>query len=303
MDFIEKNAKVIIGGLVALLVFCSIWGSINNRAAKTLQYELNAVTAEEQAGKVEPAKEAHEAEVVVVEDPRVQELEAQIAELQAKEKMVGEKVEQVKQARHDLEEVRKANKRLEGQVVQQQNRVTQLKKALSTKKKQAAAAAKEVKALQDQVAKLTREGVGAEERITALVAAEAQAQETVAALQAEVQAAQETIAAAREQEALAVQQKEAMAAQAALDLEMAEAQVIGLEKIVEEQDVLLEETSSKLDKAEVNMDILLGKISTMQDALQELEQENVELIQQLTNKKTQLDNLQGQVEQQPDPQQ
>lgn len=306
----EKNTKLIIGGLVALLVICSIWGSVNSRKAQTLQLELDTVTSAMDTAAVEPATEASEVEVAPAEDPRVKELEAQLAELQTQKSAEGEKGEELKNARQELVQVRKANKRLEGQVVQQQAMIKQLKKALNQGKKLQVTATEEVEGLKSQIAKLTQEKAGVEEKIQALVASEAQAkeaaakaQEKVAALEAELKAVQEAAAAAKEQEALAATEEKELAARLITEVEMANAQIVGLEKIVEEKDALLEETSSELDRIKINMDVLLGKIADMQDNLQELEQEKFELIQDLTAKNEQLAALQAQVEEVPVPQQ
>lgn len=306
----EKNTKLIIGGLVALLVICSIWGSINSRKAQTLQHELDTVTAGMDAPEVEPATEAHEPEVAPAEDPRIKELEAQLAQLKTQKSTDGEKGEQLKKAHQELVQVRKANKRLEGQVVQQQAMIKQLKKALNQGKQLHVAATKEVEGLKNQIAKLSQEGAGVEEKIQALAASEAQAkeaaakaQEAAAALEAELKTLKEAAAAAKEQEALAATEEKEMAAKLITEVEMAGAQIVGLEKIVEEKDALLAETSSELDRVKINMDVLLGKIADMRDSLQELEQERFELIQDLTAKNEQLAALQAQVEQVPVPQQ
>ena len=302
----EKNRNLIIGGLIVLLVICSIWGSVNNREAKSLQLDLTAVTAELDALKAEKPAVPAEPTIVTVEDPRVKELEAQIAALQGKEQVDGKQVKQLKRARKELVQIRKANKRLEAQIAQQNAVIKSLKDAVGVKKKQDAEAVKEANALRQELQKLKDGSVAAGQKIDELVAnndktiqEKEKLQSDIVQLQAEISAAQEIIAATKEKETVAAEEEKEQVAKLTVDIEMAYAQIVGLEKIVEEKNAALEETSRELDRVKINMDVLLGKIADQQDVLQELEQENTELVQDLTDKNEQLADLQDQLQQTP----
>jgi chromosome segregation ATPase len=83
------------------------------------------------------------------------------------------------------------------------------------------------------------------------------------------------------------------------DLEAAKAQIVGLVKIVEEKNANIEEISRELDRVKINMDVLLSKISEQQDALQEVEEENSELVKELTAKNEECADLQDQLQKAP----
>lgn len=302
----EKNRNLIIGGLIVLLVICSIWGSVSNRSAKSLQLDLTAATAELDALKAEKQAVPAEPTIVTVEDPRVQELEAQIAALHGKKQVDGDKVIKLKKARKELVQTRKANKRLEAQIAQQKAVIKNLQGAVGANKKQDAAIVEKANTLRQGLAKLQEENAAAGQKIKELVAGNQKTvqekeklQADIVKLQAEISSAQEVIAAAKGQETVAVEEEKEQVAKLTVDLEMSLAQIVGLEQIVEEKNAAFEETSRELDRVKINMDVLLGKISDQQDVLQELEQENTELIQDLTDKNKQLADLQDQLEQTP----
>lgn len=302
----EKNRNLIIGGLIVLLVICSIWGSVSNRSAKSLQLDLTAATTELDALKAEKQAVPAEPTIVTVEDPRVKELEAQIAALHGKKQAGGNQVMQLKKARKELVQIRKANKRFEAQIAQQNAVIKNLQNTVGANKKQDAVAVEEANVLRKGFAKLQDESVTAGQKIKELVAGNEKTvqekeklQADIVKLQTEIIAAQEVLAATKEQETVAAEEEKEQVAKLTVEMEMSLAQIVGLEKIVEEKNVALEETSRELDRVKINMDVLLGKISEQQDVLQELEQENTELILNLTEKNEQLADLQDQLEQTP----
>jgi len=79
-------------------------------------------------------------------------------------------------------------------------------------------------------------------------------------------------------------------------LETAQAQIIGLEKIIEEKNAVIEEISRTLDRVKINMDVLLNKIADQQDGLQEVQEENRELIKELAAKNKEVADLQEQLQ-------
>ena len=302
----EKNRNLIIGGLIVLLVICSIWGSVSNRSAKSLQLDLTAATTELDALKAEKQAVPAEPTIVTVEDPRVKELEAQIAALHGKKQADGNQVMKLKKARKELVQIRKANKRFEAQIAQQNAVIKNLQNAVGANKKQDAAAVEEANVLREGLAKLQDKSVAAGQKIKELVAGNEKTvqekeklQADIVKLQAEMSAAQEVIVATQEQETVAAEEEKERVAKLTVEMEMSLAQIVGLEKIVEEKTAVLEETSRELDRVKINMDVLLGKISDQQDVLQELEQENTDLVQDLTDKNEQLADLQDQLQQTP----
>ncbi|HHB77526.1 MAG TPA: hypothetical protein ENK84_13470 [Desulfobulbus sp.] len=83
------------------------------------------------------------------------------------------------------------------------------------------------------------------------------------------------------------------------ELEAAKAQIIGLEKIVEEKNANIEEISRELDRVKINMDVLLSKIADQQDTLQEVQEENSELVKELAAKNEECADLQDQLQKAP----
>lgn len=83
------------------------------------------------------------------------------------------------------------------------------------------------------------------------------------------------------------------------DLAAAKAQIVGLEKIIEEKNANVEEISRELDRVKINMDVLLSKISDQQDTLQEVQEENSELVKELAAKNEECADLQEQLQKAP----
>ena len=101
------------------------------------------------------------------------------------------------------------------------------------------------------------------------------------------------------QEKLAIAEAAADQSKILREYESVRAQVIGLEKIIEEKNATIEETSKELDHWKVNMDVLLSRITEQQDALQELQNENRELAKELAAKNQELADLNEQLIQTP----
>lgn len=80
------------------------------------------------------------------------------------------------------------------------------------------------------------------------------------------------------------------------ELAAVKAQLIGLQKIVEEKDTVNDEISRTLDRANTNMDVLLNKIADQQTAIQELEEANRGLVKDLTAKNEEVDRLRNSVQ-------
>ncbi|MEA2116308.1 MAG: hypothetical protein U9P36_13130, partial [Thermodesulfobacteriota bacterium] len=101
------------------------------------------------------------------------------------------------------------------------------------------------------------------------------------------------------QEKLAIAEAATDESKVLRDYETVRAQVIGLEKIVEEKNATIEETSKELDHWKVNMDVLISRITDQQDGLQELQNENRELVKELAAKNQELADLNEQLIQTP----
>ena len=99
-----------------------------------------------------------------------------------------------------------------------------------------------------------------------------------------------------EQAVKSVEQDQAARIGSDREIETAKAQIIGLEKIVEEKNIVIEELSQNLDKVKINMDILLNKIADQQDAVQEVQETNRELVKELSAKNAEVANLQEQIQ-------
>ncbi len=80
------------------------------------------------------------------------------------------------------------------------------------------------------------------------------------------------------------------------EIRMLQAQIIGLERIVEERDNVIEELSNALDKIVINRDVLLSRIGDQNDTLRELREDSRAMAKGLTEKNKQLADIQEQLE-------
>ncbi len=322
------NKNLVIGVLAAMLVLGSLWGQVGNKTNKAARQELKAVTAELAQVKQDKAK-GHDlllAKIVNMEkvlknrdqqlakarhelvglrksgkalESRLSERDAAVAALtQEKNQLTG----QLATLKKSLVEATGSGQQ-QAAAVQQQ--MAQMKKMMQQKDKQLAAAMKalsESRAVKQELhSSAAREAQGIEELQAKLEKAETKIQE----LQEKTVAAEDAAEAAQEKTAAAEDAAEAAMNQSKLarEYESARAQIIGLEKIVEEKNATIEETSKELDHWKVNMDVLLSRISEQQDGLQELREENRELVKELAVKNKELADVNEQLLQTPVPQQ
>ncbi len=301
MDILKKKGNMIFWGLVALVVFCSIWGSVNSRSAKTLKLELDTLKATIETQKQEQQKaEVVAAEPTVgVEEARIEELEALVAALQEKEENMKPIVGQLKKARTELVAFRKKTKQYQAMLSQQTGELEEYKKTVNTKGKETKAQADELKELKKAIALVNQEMKDQAAKIEELNLATAQQTEENKAMKQGLEEAQQAAAVALKQEAETVAEATSMVEAMQAENETFRAQVIGLEKMVEEKSLAFDETSRKLDRMKINMDVLLSEIASQKGLLQELAEENEELVKDLTVKNKQLVDLQAQQEQAP----
>ena len=70
-------------------------------------------------------------------------------------------------------------------------------------------------------------------------------------------------------------------------LDVADAQLLGLEKIIDDNKAALREADQEKERLRINMDVLLAKISDQQRELRAIQEENRELVKQLASRKEQ----------------
>jgi len=271
------NKNLVIGILAAMLVLGSLWGQVGNKSRKALKLEKKAVVAQLSQIQAEAAT-GHEA------------LLAKTANLQ---KTLQVKDQQFAKARHELVRLRKSNKAFEAQIskrdtaltalIQEKSKlVEQIKKMKKSLAKGTGSGQQQIDALKQQLAAATSVQQGApatEELQTKLAKAEAAFMDL--------------------QEKLSIAEAATDESKVLRDYESVRAQVIGLEKIIEEKNETIEETSKELDHWKVNMDVLISRITDQQDGLQELQNENRELVKELAAKNQELADLNEQLIQTP----
>jgi chromosome segregation ATPase len=272
------NKNLVIGVLAAMLVLGSLWGQVGNKSRKALKLEKKAVVAQLSQVQAEAAK-GHDA------------LLAKTAKLQ---KTLQVKDKQLAKARHELVGLRKHNKAFEAQIskrdtaltalIQEKNKlVEQIKKMKKSLAKGASSGQQEIDALKQKLAAAT--------------SVEQVAQDSEELLQAKLAKAE--AAYMDLQEKLAIAETAMNESKVLREYESVRAQVIGLEKIIEEKNATIEETSKELDHWKVNMDVLISRITEQQDGLQELQNENRELVKELAAKNQELADLNEQLIQTP----
>ena len=313
MTMDKKNITIAV--LAGLVLIGSLWGSVGNRNAKVLRQEVAELKAQ-LASVQDVSSQSHDA--VLTKTAEVQKI------LQVKEA-------QLDKALAELVALRKANKSLEAKLSSPENvrlvelqekmqgllaKMGELEKTLKAKDELIAKirqeAADRIAELEAQVASLQAElekakaqaGENAGEAVAAPADSEAAA--TIKELQAQLAGKEQQIEALRQ--ALKQQEQEGVAQAQALigeqsqegeagpvdenELNKAKAQIYGLEKIVEEKNEAVEELSRELDRVKINMDVLLSKIADQQDALQEVQEENGELVKELASKSEECDQEQ-----------
>ncbi len=271
------NKNLVIGVLAAMLVLGSLWGQVGNKSRKALKLEKKAVVAQLSQVQAEAAT-GHDA------------LLAKTVKLQ---KTLQVKDQQLAKARHELVGLRKHNKAFEAQIskrdtaltalIQEKNKLAeQIKKMKKSLTKGTSSGQQQIDALQQQLAAATsvEQGIqGTEELQAKLAKAEAAFMDL--------------------QEKLAIAEAATDESKVLREYESVRAQVIGLEKIIEEKNATIEETSKELDHWKVNMDVLISRITDQQDGLQELQNENRELVKELVAKNQELADLNEQLIQTP----
>jgi chromosome segregation ATPase len=307
----KKNITIAV--LAGLVLIGSLWGSVGNRNAKVLRQELAELKAQ----------------LASVEDVSSQSHDAVLTKTAEVQKILQVKEEQLNKALAELVELRKANKSLEAKLSTPENgrmaelqekmqgllaKMAEFENTLKAKDELIARikadAANRIAELEAKIASLqaeleqARAGKSGEAAAATSVNDEAAAtikdlQEQLAGKQQQIETLrkalknQEQVGSEQTQEptVVVVQPDESEDASPVDEKELnkAQAQIFGLEKIVEEKNAAVEELSRELDRVKINMDVLLSKIADQQDALQEVQEENSELVKKLAGKSEECD--------------
>lgn len=266
------NKNVVIFILVVLIFIGGIWGSLADRKKNDLRKKLSETY--EQMEKLSQQNTMQREQVL-----------GKTAGLQG---TLADKEKQLGKARKELVSLRKKLKALESQLSSCDAiilKVSQEKKELESK----------MLAAQDKIIDKTAEKI--EQKISVAVPLqedEAQDEQVVKpdeedntdqydvqSLLQQLQAAELTIDRLRQR------------------LDAGNAQMMGLEKLLEEKSSAMEETSQDMDRLKINMDVLLSKIADQRDELQEVQEENRDLVKELAAKNEEVADLQEEIMQQP----
>jgi len=298
----KKNITIAV--LAGLVLIGSLWGSVGNRNAKVLRQELAELNAQ----------------LASVEDVSSQSHDAVLTKTAEVQKILQVKEDQLNRALEELVALRKANKSLEAKLSAPENgRMAELQEKMqgllakmagfenTLKAKDEliagikADAASRIAELEAKVASLQAEleqARGGQAGKDAGTATDSEAVATINDLKAQLAGKQQQIEALRQalknQEQAGSDQAQAPALVVVQpaesedappvdekELNKAQAQIFGLEKIVEDKNAAVEELSRELDRVKINMDVLLSKIADQQDSLQEVQEENSELVKEL----------------------
>ncbi len=333
------NKNQIIGVLAALLVLASLWGQVGNRSGKETVQELHDLETELTQARDEAAKSHAAVQVKSKELANAQEMiskqakkgREKLVELRkaskALEATLSKRNSVIAALEVDLDKLAKEKKHLLERALRMKKRhgegsedliakfgamekaLAENQTLLAQKDEELATAAKAVEDAQASGNTADQKVIimELEEKLGQAVVIIEDQQAQIAAQQAKMdeqdsEAAQAALAAAEGE----AQAAEATANEAAgkltrisIEYESLRAQVIGLEKIVEEKNATIEETSNELDNWKVNMKVLLGRIADQEDTMQEMKEESYGLVKELAAKNQELADLNEQLIQTP----
>jgi chromosome segregation ATPase len=306
----KKNITIAV--LAGLVLIGSLWGSVGNRNAKVLRQELAELNAQ----------------LASVEDVSSQSHDAVLTKTAEVQKILQVKEEQLNRALEELVALRKANKSLEAKLSTPENgRMVELQEKMQGLLAKMAEFENTLKAKDELIAGIKADAAGRIAELEAKVASlqaeleqarggqagkdagtatDSEAVATINDLKAQLAGKQQQIEALRQAlknqgqagsdqvqapTLVVVQPAESEDAPPVDEKELnkAQAQIFGLEKIVEDKNAAVEELSRELDRVKINMDVLLSKIADQQDSLQEVQEENSELVKELAGKSEECD--------------
>ncbi len=247
------NKNLVIFALVALTLLGSIWGSVANKKKISLEQQLT-----ETVTKLQKLRQynSREREQILGKTAGLQEV-------------LHDKETQLLNGRKELVALRKANKALE-------SKLSGCDAAVQKLKGENAAQFKDLQSATARIDRLTS-ALNKQKKLSLSAGRDMTAAGTVTGASGgqseQMRSAQQTIEVLRQQ------------------LAAANAQVVGLEKIVDEKNSAIKETAQAMARSKVNMDVLLAKISEQKDSLQQLRAEKQELVKQLAAKDEELTDL------------
>lgn len=282
------NKNVVIFILVVFTILGSIWGSVANKKRISMEKQLSDSVAEVQKLTDQNSKER---EQILGKTAGLQENLVAIEQ-------------QLRKARKELVSLRKSSQGLESKLSECTSSLQVANKKNTTLADQLQAAEKKVAVLvtasrepAEKIAEPKKEPVVAvaapEEKPE--VKQEVKLVDERAVQQAADVGSAEKIRILEEQ----VQASEVVIEQLQEDLNAANAQIIGLEKIVDEKNAEMDETTQEMDRLKINMDVLLSKVAEQQDEIQEIQEEKRDLVKELAAKNEELADLQEEVMQNP----
>ena len=267
----NKNRAIFI--LVVLIFIGGIWGSLADRKRIVLEKKLNETV--EQLQKL-TEQSSRQREQVLGKTAGIQET-------------LAGKEEQLSKARKELVSLRKETQALESQLsgcnttIQ---KLTQEKEACENKRP--AAQIKAPENLIDMEGQGSSVAVSPQQEIDLNTQQVSKSAEEGKTVEDDVQTLQEKLLIAE----LTIERLRQR-------LDAANAQMMGLDKLLEEKNEAMEENSQEMDRLKINMDVLLSKIADQRDQLQEIQGENRELVKELTARNEENADLQEEVLRQP----
>lgn len=265
------NKNVVIFILVVFTLLGSIWGSVANKKRIILEQQLLAMAADmEKIGK----QSSREREQVLGKTAGLQE-------------SLAEKEGHLQKARKELVILRKSSKAVESKLSECTASLQEMNVKKEAYMQEIQAAKNVIASLQASLEKAQLEPAESQQETVEPeappeeLAAEDQQKEEFYALQDQLQSSSLTVEQLRE------------------ELSACSAQIIGLEKLVDEKNAGMEETTQEMDRLKINMDVLLSKIADQRDSLQELQEENREMGKDLAAKNEEIADLQEEMMQTP----
>lgn len=266
------NKNVVIFILVLFTLLGSIWGSVANKKRIVLEEQLKAMAADMEKIGMQTSKER---EQVLGKTAGLQET-------------LADKEDQLHNARKELVVLRKSAKAVESQLSECTSSLQEMNEKNESYMKEIQAAKNTIASLKASLKK--EEEISAKQQPVAIEPGPAQEEEPAAEQQdnEEVLSLQDQL----QSTSLTVEQLQE-------GLNACNAQIIGLEKLVDEKNAEMDETVAEMDRLKINMDVLLSKISEQKDSLQEMQEENRDLAKELAAKNEEIADLQEEIMQSP----
>lgn len=261
----SKNNVIFI--LVVLLIISGIWGSLADRKRIALKEQLNDAT--EQMQKASEQSDKQRDQVL-----------RKTADLQ---QTLADKEEQLAKARKELVSLRKDIKTIEAQLSGCSATVDKLSRRREE-------LAQKVRVLQGNDRDVTVNG----EKGAAAGGPEGISNNSADAVQANDRG-QVDEAVLREKLATTTQSN----ARLQQKLDAANAQLAGLEKLLEQKTSALDRRAQEMGRLQINMDVLLAKIADQKDELQEIRANNRKLVQEITDRNGEIADLREKLLRQP----